>query len=191
MNCVSVHEKHTACTVSGEISCTFRSQYISQEKRNNNVTFPISCSPTLNINLFQEMGNFAEVHLNADVISQLRKQAKELSGQSVKWFDHFFSGLYCPLKSLATNPEPWRNLTILPCPHPETADLSVSLHNWGAVGIKDVALTGMRKWPPQADQMNQLEWDQNHRRGASTGQSQQTVSPQLRCLRQPLKLSDP
>lgn len=44
----------------------------------------------------------------------------------------------------------------------ETADLSVSLHNWGAVGIKDVTLRGMRKCyprPPTADQRNRLKWE--------------------------------
>lgn len=44
----------------------------------------------------------------------------------------------------------------------ETADLSVSLHNWGAVGIKDVTLRGMRKCyprPPPADLRTQLEWE--------------------------------
>lgn len=60
----------------------------------------------------------------------------------------------------------------------ESADLSVSLHNWRAVGIKDVILRGMRKCyprPPKADRRNQLERGPNHRRLHSQARQSTTI----------------
>lgn len=74
---------------------------------------------------------------------------------------------YCSLKS--RDLEPLRSSVIHTlCHHiilstsAATADLSASLHNWGAVGIKDVTLREMRKRylrPPRADQRNWREWE--------------------------------
>lgn len=107
------------------------------------------------------------------------------------------SGLYCPLQNLATNLHPCGRLsvmhTLLPCPRPQTADLSVrQLHNWGAVGCRGCGLDGgMRKCRGHngAAAANKTGITPNtSRQGASTGQSRKTVSLQSYCLRQPLKL---